>query len=30
LGLLVVGAAVTLLTGFLSRTIVLSYLHGLL
>jgi len=30
LGLVVVGAAVTLLTGFLSRTIVLGYLHGLL
>jgi cell division transport system permease protein len=30
LGLVVIGAAVTLLTGFVSRTIVLSYLHGLL
>src|SRR5580704_451287 len=30
LGLVLVGAAVTLLTGYLSRTIVLRYLHGLL
>lgn len=30
LGLVLVGAAVTLLTGFLSRTIVLRYLQGLL
>ena len=30
LGLLLVGAAVTLLTGYLSRTIVFRYLHGLL
>ncbi len=30
LGLVIVGAAVTLLTGLLSRTIVLGYLHGLL
>jgi cell division transport system permease protein len=30
LSLVLVGAAVTLLTGYLSRTIVLRYLHGLL